>query len=73
MRANCWEGKRSVRVEEVPDPKILNRARRHREGHLDGDLRLGPAPLQRVHPDDGEGRHPRPRVHGRGRRDRAGR
>jgi threonine dehydrogenase-like Zn-dependent dehydrogenase len=24
MRANCWEGKRKVRVEEVPDPKILN-------------------------------------------------
>lgn len=25
MRANCWEGKRTVRVEQVPDPKILNR------------------------------------------------
>jgi threonine dehydrogenase-like Zn-dependent dehydrogenase len=25
MKANCWEGKRTVRVEEVPDPKILNR------------------------------------------------
>src|SRR3954466_9703096 len=25
MRANCWEGKRTVRVENVPDPKILNR------------------------------------------------
>jgi threonine dehydrogenase-like Zn-dependent dehydrogenase len=25
MRANCWYGKRDVRVEEVPDPKILNR------------------------------------------------
>ena len=25
MRANCWEGKRRVRVEQVPDPKILNR------------------------------------------------
>ena len=25
MRANCWEGKRTVRVEDVPDPKILNR------------------------------------------------
>jgi threonine dehydrogenase-like Zn-dependent dehydrogenase len=24
MRATCWEGKRKVRVEEVPDPKILN-------------------------------------------------
>jgi threonine dehydrogenase-like Zn-dependent dehydrogenase len=24
MRANCWHGKRSVEVQEVPDPKILN-------------------------------------------------
>jgi threonine dehydrogenase-like Zn-dependent dehydrogenase len=24
MRANCWEGKKTVRVENVPDPKILN-------------------------------------------------
>src|SRR6185437_16435434 len=25
MRANCWYGKRDVRVEDVPDPRILNR------------------------------------------------
>ena len=25
MKANCWYGKRDVRVEDVPDPKILNR------------------------------------------------
>jgi threonine dehydrogenase-like Zn-dependent dehydrogenase len=25
MRANCWYGKKDVRVETVPDPKILNR------------------------------------------------
>src|SRR6187549_4032839 len=25
MRANCWHGKKEVRVEQVPDPKILNR------------------------------------------------
>jgi threonine dehydrogenase-like Zn-dependent dehydrogenase len=25
MKANCWIGKKKVRVEEVPDPKILNR------------------------------------------------
>ena len=25
MRANCWYGKSDVRVEEVADPKILNR------------------------------------------------
>ena len=24
MRANCWEGKKKVRVETVPDPRILN-------------------------------------------------
>ena len=24
MRATCWEGKKTVRVENVPDPKILN-------------------------------------------------
>jgi threonine dehydrogenase-like Zn-dependent dehydrogenase len=24
MKANCWMGKRKVRVEDVPDPKILN-------------------------------------------------
>src|ERR671926_967338 len=25
MRANCWHGKKDVRVEQVPDPKILNK------------------------------------------------
>jgi len=25
MKANCWYGKHDVRVEEVPDPKIINR------------------------------------------------
>src|SRR5881227_2561839 len=25
MKANCWMGKQDVRVQEVPDPKILNR------------------------------------------------
>jgi threonine dehydrogenase-like Zn-dependent dehydrogenase len=24
MRANCWYGKKDVRVETVPDPRILN-------------------------------------------------
>jgi threonine dehydrogenase-like Zn-dependent dehydrogenase len=24
MKANCWFGKGDVRVEEVPDPKIIN-------------------------------------------------
>jgi threonine dehydrogenase-like Zn-dependent dehydrogenase len=25
MKANCWYGKQDVRIEQVPDPKILNR------------------------------------------------
>ena len=25
MKANCWYGKRDVRVEKVPEPKIINR------------------------------------------------
>ncbi len=25
MKANCWNGKRKLRVEDVPDPKILNK------------------------------------------------
>ena len=70
MRANVWSGRNTVQVENVPDPKILNDRDAIVTHHLDGDLRLGPAPLQRLHPDDGEGRHPRPRVHGRGRRGR---
>ena len=24
MRANCWMGKRDMRVQQVPDPQILN-------------------------------------------------
>src|SRR5688572_2742659 len=24
MKANCWHGKNDVRIEEVPDPQILN-------------------------------------------------
>ena len=25
MKATCWHGKRDMRVDDVPDPKILNR------------------------------------------------
>ena len=70
MKAVCWHGKRDVRVETVPDPGDPEPARRHRAGDLDGDLRLGPPPLQRLHPDHAGRRHPRPRVHGRGGRGR---
>lgn len=24
MKAACWEGKRDIRVENVPDPQLLN-------------------------------------------------
>ena len=72
MRANTFVSPGKTRVERVPDPKILNDKRRDRADHLDGDLRLRPAPLQRLHPHGGAGRHLRPRVHGRGRRDRQG-
>ena len=24
MKANCWNGKKDVRVEQVPDPKLLS-------------------------------------------------
>ena len=69
------EGERVVGPQHGPGreragPEDPQRPRRDREDHLDGDLRLGPAPLRRLRADDEEGRHPRPRVHGRGRRDR---
>ncbi len=49
MKANCWHGRHSLSVEDVPDPTILNPARRHRADHVDGHLRVRPAPLQRLH------------------------
>ena len=66
MKALCWHGKHDVRVENVPDPKILNPRDAIVKITTDRDLRLRPAPLRRLHPDHAEGRHPRPRVHGRG-------
>jgi uncharacterized membrane protein len=58
MKANCWYGAHELRVEARCDP----------QDHRDRDLRLGPAPVRGVHSGDDERRHPRPRVHGRGRR-----
>ena len=66
MKATCWMGKKTVEVRRRARPADPESARRHRPHHLDRDLRLRPAPLQRLHADDEEGRHPRPRVHGRG-------
>ena len=70
MKANCWHGHADRpggggSRSEDPQP-----ARRHRPDHEHGDLRLGPASLQRLHPDDEARRRPGPRVHGRGRRAR---
>ena len=70
MKAVCYYGKEDIRVERVPDPEILNPRDAIVKSHGDRDLRIGPAHLRRLHSDDGAGRHPRPRVHGRGRRGR---
>ena len=70
MKANCWYGKTRRAGGRCARPEDPQPARRDCEDHFDGDLRLRPAPLQRLHPDDGEGRHPRARVHGRSRRGR---
>ena len=70
MKALCWHGKDDVRIDTVPDPKIEEPRDCHRQDHLHRHLRLGPAPLRRLHADDGGGRRARPRVHGRGGRGR---
>ena len=49
MRALCWHGRHDVRVEPVPDPKILNPRDAIVRVTATRDLRLGPAPLQRLH------------------------
>ena len=53
-------------------PEDRGAARRDRQGHELRHLRLGPAPLRRLHARHGVRRHHGPRVHGRGRRGRAG-
>ena len=67
MKALCWHGTRDVRVEHGPRSADPEPARRDRARDLDGDLRLGSAPLRRLHPDAASRRRARPRVHGRGR------
>ena len=71
MKAVRYYGKEDMRVETCPGSRDPQSARRDRQGHADRDLRLRPAHLRRLHPDDAAGRHPGPRVHGRGRRGRA--
>ncbi len=59
MKANCWHGKKDVRVENVPDPKILNQRDCIAKITSTAILRLRPSPLQRFRTDAGERRHSR--------------
>ena len=71
MKAVCWDGTNDVRVERVPDPTILNPrdaiVRVTSTAICGSDLHL----LDGFIPTMKRRRHPRPRVHGRGRRGRA--
>src|SRR3954453_17110778 len=89
MKAVTWCGTRKVSVDNVPDPTILNPRDAivkitstcicGSDLHLyDGyipTMQLGvrPSTGARLHPDEAQGGHPRPRVHGGGRRRRPGR
>ena len=64
MKAVTWQGKRDVRVENVPDPRDRGADRRDRPGHLHRALRLRPAPVRGARPVHRRGRHPRPRADG---------
>ena len=56
MKAVCWTGPNTVEVQNVPDPTILNaRDAIIKVVTLDCDLRLRPAPAQRLCTDDAEG------------------
>ena len=67
MKAVTWQGKRDVRVEEVPDPFVqepTDAVIRVTTSNICGsDLHL----YEPLAPFMGEGQHPRPREHGRGR------
>ena len=60
MKAVCWHGKHDVRVENVPDPKIINCrdaiVKITLTAICGSDLHLYDGYI----PDDGGGRHPRP-------------
>ena len=64
MKAVTWHGKRDVRVDTVPDPKIQEADRRDHRGHVDQYLRIRPAPLRDARGLHEPGRHPRPRADG---------
>ena len=56
MKAACWMGTAQDRGEGGSGSEDPQCARRDHQSHQHGDLRLGPAPLQRLHPVDEEGR-----------------
>src|SRR5664279_2278285 len=64
MNAVTWQGKRDVRVEELPDPRIEYPDGWHREDHLVGDLRLRPASVRGARSVHEAWRHPGPRTDG---------
>ena len=70
MKANCWLGKKDVRVETVPDPQILNATdaivQVTSTAICGSDLHL----YNGLIPTMEKGRRARPRVHGRGGRGR---
>ena len=52
MKALCWHGKQRRARRARARPEDPQPARRDRQDHLHRDLRLRPAPLRRLHPDD---------------------
>ena len=72
MKAVTWQGRRDMRVEEVPDPPIEQPTDAHRRDHLDRTVRLRPPPLRPPDPVHDPGRHRRPRADGHRRGGRLG-
>ena len=60
MRAVCWEGTEKIQVETVPDPVILNPRDAIVKVTTTAICGSDLAHLRRLHPDDAEGRCPRP-------------
>jgi len=60
MKALTYHGAKDVRVETVPDPRLVEPDDIVLRVTATANLRLRPAHLSREDPDDGERRHPRP-------------
>ena len=67
MRALTWQGNRERRGHRRPRPADRGADRRDHPGHLDRDLRLGPAPVRRARPVPQARRRARSRGDGRRR------